>query len=466
MKKKIFGSFAVILSLSLIFAGCTVSGEPVSSEKSINDDVTVPEESESARDSVPENGDPTEEETEPVTDYVYPEDRTKEPTEEPTTEEPTTEEPTESPNIGLRALAVVPNYVNVRTGPSTEYDIVGKIYKYCAAEILDDVEGEDGNWFLITSGNVKGYIKAEFFLVGEEAEAMRTQVGVLKGIVMEDWLRVRSEPDLSTLDNVFTFYERGTEVIIQELSDGWAKIETDDASTGYVYAECLDIWRDFKTAITIEEEEEAIRKQKEAEERARKAKEELEAAKKAQEEARQRTIALQAEAARQAAILAQQQAQAEAAAQAAAQKAAAEAARLAAEAAAAEAAAQNDALTAQRNAVVAFALQYVGHPYVHAGRSLETGTDCSGFTKLVYQHFGYDFLMWYPAGQAEQGIRVDLNDPKPGDLLFYSNSQKYLGHVAMYIGNGQIVHAGTEATGVITSSAYYRNPLFAVRIIY
>ena len=62
-------------------------------------------------------------------------------------------------------------------------------------------------------------------------------------------------------------------------------------------------------------------------------------------------------------------------------------------------------------------------------------------------------------------MRVDLNDLRPGDLLFYSNSYKYLGHVAMYIGNGQIVHAGTEATGICIWNAYYRNPLFANRII-
>ena len=114
---------------------------------------------------------------------------------------------------------------------------------------------------------------------------------------------------------------------------------------------------------------------------------------------------------------------------------------------------------------MAYALQFVGNPYVHGGRSLVTGTDCSGFTSLVYQNFGY-YLSYTPAGQAEQGIRVPLNELLPGDLLFYSNSYKYLGHVALYIGNGQIVHAGTEATGIFVGSAYYRDPLFAVRIIY
>ena len=375
-------------------------------------------------------------------------------------------EETESPYIGQKALAYVSNYVNVRSGPTTEDEVVGKIYNFCAADILDVVDGEDGKWFLISSGSVEGYIKSEFFLTGEEAEAMREEVGVLMGTVKEDYLRVRSEPDLSTNDNVFTFYELGTEVFIEELTeDGWARIKSDEASTGYVYAECLDIERVFKTAISIEEEQAAIERQRAAEEAARKAQEEYEAALKAQQEAE-----AAAELARQQEEWArQQQAQAQAQAAAAAEqerirREAEAAAQAAAAANQANADASNDALAAQRNAVVQYALQFVGNPYVHGGRSLVTGTDCSGFTALVYANFGYG-LSYTPSGQSGQGVRVDLSDLRPGDLLFYSNSSKYLGHVAMYIGNGQIVHAGTEATGIIVGSAYYRNPLFANRII-
>ena len=80
------------------------------------------------------------------------------------------------------------------------------------------------------------------------------------------------------------------------------------------------------------------------------------------------------------------------------------------------------------------------------------------------ENFGY-WLDYTPAGQSNQGVPVDLSALQPGDLLFYSNSQKYLGHVALYIGNGQIVHAGTVETGIIVGSAYYRDPLFARRII-
>ncbi len=401
------------------------------------------------------------------------EDTAAETTEEPAAEttEATTEAETKSPNIGLTALAVVPNYVNVRKSPSTEAEVVGKIFNNCAAYIIDEMQEADGSWFLISSGNVIGYIKSEFFLVGDEAEAMKEEVGVLTGIVKEEYLRVRSEPDLTNPDNVFTYYEEGTKVYIEELTDdGWAKMKSDDASSGFVYAECLDIRMEFQTAMTLQEEEAEIRRREEAEEAARIAQEELEATLKAQEEAeRLAAEAAQAQAAAEAAALAAQQAAeadraaAEAAAAQAAQAAAAQAA--AAQAAADQAAAATDPASATRNAVVAFALQWVGHPYVHGGRSLDTGTDCSGFTHLVYQNFGVDWLDWTPRGQSVQGTRVDVGSIQPGDLLFYANSYSDLGHVAMYIGNGQIVHSGTVETGVIVSSAYYRNPVCAVRII-
>ena len=377
----------------------------------------------------------------PAEDIAVPETAAPESSDssEEASEEETTVPETPSPNIGLTALAEVPNYVNVRKEPSTEAEIVGKIFSYCAATILDEVVMEDGNWFLMTSGNVTGYIKSEFFLVGEEAEALKPSVGVLMGTVTEDYLRVRSAPDLTDPDNVFTYYERGTEVYIEELTeDGWAKIESDDSSAGYVYAECLDVERVFKTAVTLEEEAEEIARKQAA----------IEAAEKAQKEYEE--------------ALARQTAE-EQAAREAAQKLAE--AQQQAQQAVTNLPEETDTVTALRNAVVAYALQFVGNPYVHGGRSLVTGTDCSGFTSLVYANFGYS-LSYTPAGQSEQGIAVDLSDLRPGDLLFYSNSVKYLGHVAMYIGNGQIVHAANENYGIVIWSSTYREPLFARRIIY
>ena len=67
-------------------------------------------------------------------------------------------------------MSQVSNYVNVRTEPNTTSDVVGKIYNNCAATILDTVDGEGGKWYRIQSGTVNGYIKAQYFITGAEAE--------------------------------------------------------------------------------------------------------------------------------------------------------------------------------------------------------------------------------------------------------------------------------------------------------
>ena len=100
-------------------------------------------------------------------------------TEETETEtEPETEpEETQAPqppspysNVAIAQVANEDGYVNVRTQPSTEGEIVGKIYNNCAATILETVAGENGDWYRIQSGSVEGYIKAEFFITGADAE--------------------------------------------------------------------------------------------------------------------------------------------------------------------------------------------------------------------------------------------------------------------------------------------------------
>jgi cell wall-associated NlpC family hydrolase len=114
--------------------------------------------------------------------------------------------------------------------------------------------------------------------------------------------------------------------------------------------------------------------------------------------------------------------------------------------------------------VVDYALQFVGNPYVYGGSSLTNGTDCSGFTMSVYANFGYS-LPHSSAMQATKGTEVDLSAVSPGDLVFYKNGGTTIGHVALYIGNGQVVHASTSKTGIIVSNMYYSTPCKAVRIV-
>lgn len=111
-----------------------------------------------------------------------------------------------------------------------------------------------------------------------------------------------------------------------------------------------------------------------------------------------------------------------------------------------------------RTQIVNYALQYLGNPYVWGGTSLTKGADCSGFTMSVYAHFGVG-LPHYSGSQAGMGKAVKSSEMKPGDLIFYANSGGTVNHVAMYIGNGQIVHAASKRSGIKISTWNYRTPV-------
>ena len=114
--------------------------------------------------------------------------------------------------------------------------------------------------------------------------------------------------------------------------------------------------------------------------------------------------------------------------------------------------------SAEGRAVADYGLQFVGNPYVYGGTSLTNGADCSGFVQQVYKHFGYSL----PRSSSEQrsaGREVSYSEAQPGDLICYA------GHVAIYIGNGQIVHASTPTTGIKVGTATYRTILSVRRIV-
>lgn len=326
------------------------------------------------------------------------------------------------------AVSQVNDYVNVRKKPNTDSEIVGKIYNNCAANIIK----KKGEWYQIESGNVKGYIKSEYFITGDEAEAKALDIAHVTATVTCETLNVRDGQ--GTDNNILTQLPMGGVFDVEEYGDKWVYLCVDTDIKGWVSMEYVDINVEFDTAITLEEEAAKIA---EEERLAREAEEAAEAARQAE---------LAAEAARQAEAerLAQQQQQA--------------ASNKVQEA-------ENTSLAAKRRAVVAYALQFVGYPYVYGGNSLTGGTDCSGFTKLVYANFGYT-LNRVSADQQYNGIAVSLDDLKPGDLLLYSSGGYYIGHVALYIGNGQVVHASTPEQGIRVSNAFYRTPVAVRRIIY
>lgn len=287
------------------------------------------------------------------------------------------------------------DYVNIRDSASTDGEIVGKIYNHCAADILETVEAEDGTWYKITSGSVEGYIKAEYFVTGEEAKALAMEIGKMFGYVTEGGLRVRTEPNTES-EVITKLWSGETYTVLEEIGD-FVKISlgNDDEGnpvTGYISAQYVDVYVKFDEAISLEEE-------------------------KAQEEEAQRRAD-----------------EAEAAAQ-----------------------------SSTRDAVVAYAKQFIGNPYVWGGTSLTSGADCSGFTQSVMAHFGVG-LSRTSRAQAGDGYQVSLSAVEPGDLIFYASGGSIY-HVALYIGGGQVIHAIDESRGIGISSMYFTTPYCAVDVL-
>ena len=147
--------------------------------------------------------------------------------------------------------------------------------------------------------------------------------------------------------------------------------------------------------------------------------------------------------------IAQKRLEAEAAAEAARK---AEEERKAAEEAARKA---EEARVAKRQEIADFALQFVGNPYVYGGTSLTNGADCSGFVMSVFAQFGYE-LPRVAAAQCAASQKKSAEEIEVGDLVFYGDGG--IDHVALYIGDGKIVHASTAATGIKVSDYNYRAP--------
>ncbi len=116
-----------------------------------------------------------------------------------------------------------------------------------------------------------------------------------------------------------------------------------------------------------------------------------------------------------------------------------------------------------RQRMVAYAKQFLGNRYRYGGTSLNGGIDCSGFTMRIYQKFGYN-ISRTSRTQSNVGTNIKVSSVRPGDLLFYKKGG-VINHVAMYIGNGQVIHASNPRSGIKISNMSYRTPSKAQRII-
>ncbi len=317
-------------------------------------------------------------------------------------------EPTEEDLFRNLVIAQVTNYVNVRSIPSEEGEVLGKLYNNSVGTFIS----EENGWYQINSGSVTGYVKAEFCVTGEDAVELAKKVGKRIATVTTETLFVRTEP--STECSILGMVPEADDLIVLEETEGWAKVDVEEGM-GWVSTDYVALHSEFVQAESKEEEERRLAKEEEERQKARAA-------------------------AQKAAQNQNNQSQSSAPAQNAGSYSVSGGSEMGV-------------------AVAEYGLQFVGNPYVYGGTSLTNGADCSGFVMSVYANFGVS-LPHSSTSDRSQGYGVDgLDNAQPGDIICYS------GHVGIYIGNGQIVHASNERTGIIVSNANYRN-ILAIRRIF
>ena len=295
-------------------------------------------------------------------------------------------------------IAKVNDYVNVRSIPSEDGEILGKLYDKSVGNFIEESDG----WYKISSGSVEGYVKAEYCVTGDDAVEYAKEVGTRIATVTTTTLKVREQPGLD--ETVLGLVPIEDELIVTEELDGWVKVNIEEGD-GYVSNDYVTLSTEFVKAESIEEEKARLAKEEAANKKAA----ENSSSGKSSSTSGGKTYA--------------------------------------------------NPTGSSGSDVAQFALQFVGNPYVYGGTSLTNGTDCSGFVMSVYNNFGVS-LPHSSAADRSVGATVNgLENAQPGDLICYS------GHVALYIGNGQIVHASTSRTGIIVSNANYRSILSIRRIL-
>lgn len=337
---------------------------------------------------------------------------------------------TEESEYANLAIANVKNYVNVRSTPDTNGEVVGKMYDDSVAQIISVVgEGEE-EWFQVVSGSVEGYIKSEYFIYGDAAAEVIDDYVTRYAVVKADRLNIREEPDVAA--KRIGYMDNGEKGQLLELGDEWVKVLYTEDNEGYVARQYVAIEEQFVYAKSIEEEEQERQAQLILAQRAQES-EEITPENTAVQPTAIQTTAMQTTEIQPTAVPMT-----------------------------VSSAAYTNA-SELRSGIVDYAMQYLGNRYISGGRSLEGGTDCSGFTCYTYAAFGYS-LSRTPQGQwGSNGRTVTVEEAQPGDIVCYASGGGKCTHVGIYLGNGKIIHSANSRRGVVINDIYYDDTFIGIK---
>ena len=347
---------------------------------------------------------------------------------------------TEESEYSNLAIANVNNYVNVRSTPDTNGEVVGKMYDDSVAQIVSVVgEGEE-EWFQVVSGSVEGYIKSEYFIYGDAAAEVIDDYVTRYAVVKADRLNIREEPDVAA--KRIGYMDNGEKGKLVELGDEWVKVLYTEGNEGYVARQYVAIEEQFVYAKSIEEEEQERQAQLILAQRGQESEDIAPENTAMQPTAMQPTSEQLTEI--QATAVQTTEIQPTAVPMTASPAGYTNASEL-------------------RSGIVDYAMQYLGNRYISGGRSLEGGTDCSGFTCYTYAAFGYS-LSRTPQGQwGSNGRTVTLEEAQPGDIVCYASGGGKCTHVGIYLGNGKIIHSANSRRGVVINDIYYDDTFIGIK---
>lgn len=361
------------------------------------------------------------------------------------------------PQFEGKALATAEGEVNIREKATTDSELIGHI-PY--GEVCE-VKSQGAEWTSIKYNDIEGYVYNEYLVFGDEAgkwaEANLTKCAVIK--VKTAYIKEKADAKSKCIKVA----NEGESYTVISSGNDWTEISLDDGK-GFVINSDIEV--SFKLGSAVEKQEEVTTEEVTTEEES--TEETTETTEETTEETVEETEEPEEEVTEEEKDDIEDEASDESEEED--EDEAEESEEEDEEEAEEETESQSyeepsgNSGSSTKSDLVNYALQFAGSlPYVYGGASLTDGADCSGFTMAIYEQFGYSL----PHGATSQsycGTEISVSDAEPGDLLFYPDDEG-IGHVGIYIGGGQIVHASTPATGVKISPYDYEYPCKAVRIM-